>query len=120
MMRNVYKVGVGMLLVVLAACRESPGKPDTTGVPSARQKEAPEGMVYIPGGNFMMGGKSFQAEPDELPRRPVQVSPFYMDQTEVTNRQFAAFVEATGYVTTAEKPIDWEEIKTQLPPRRPA
>ena len=42
-----------------------------------------------------------------------------MDETEVTNAQFAAFVAATGYVTTAEKPILWEELQTQLPPGTP-
>jgi formylglycine-generating enzyme required for sulfatase activity len=39
-----------------------------------------------------------------------------MDETEVTNKQFREFVEATGYVTTAEKKPDWEELKKQLPP----
>ena len=117
-MRNVIQVAIGVLLA-LASCREQPAREGSAGVPGAPPKPAPEGMVYIPEGTFMMGGKSFQAEPDELPRRAVQVSAFYMDQTEVTNRQFAAFVEATGYVTTAEKPIDWEEIKTQLPPGTP-
>ena len=42
-----------------------------------------------------------------------------MDVTEVTNRQFAEFVEATGYVTTAEIKPDWEELKKELPPGTP-
>jgi len=42
-----------------------------------------------------------------------------MDKTEVTNKQFAAFVEATHYITTAEKAPDWEEMKKQLPPGTP-
>lgn len=42
-----------------------------------------------------------------------------MDVHEVTNAQFADFVEATGYVTTAEKAVDWEEIKKELPPGTP-
>jgi formylglycine-generating enzyme required for sulfatase activity len=42
-----------------------------------------------------------------------------MDATEVTNAQFGAFVEATGYVTVAERPIDWEQFKKQLPPGTP-
>jgi formylglycine-generating enzyme required for sulfatase activity len=42
-----------------------------------------------------------------------------MDVTEVTNADFRRFVEATGYVTTAEKPIDWEQLRTQLPPGTP-
>ena len=40
-----------------------------------------------------------------------------MDEVEVTNRQFAEFVDATDYVTTAEKPINWEEMKLQVPER---
>ena len=42
-----------------------------------------------------------------------------MDKTEVTNDQFALFVNATGYVTTAEKIPDWNELKKELPPDTP-
>lgn len=79
----------------------------------------PDGMVYIPSGSFLMGGKTEQAEPDEFPRRKIGVSDFFMDATEVTNADFLAFVEETGYVTTAEKALDWEELKEQLPPDTP-
>jgi sulfatase modifying factor 1 len=85
----------------------------------SEKPEAPEGMVYIPGGNYKMGGKTEQADADEFPRRVVEVSPFFMDEHEVTNRQFAEFVEATDYVTVAERDIDWEELKSQLPPGTP-
>ena len=44
---------------------------------------------------------------------------FWMDKTEVTNAQFKAFVDATGYVTIAERPIDWELMKSSLPPDVP-
>lgn len=77
------------------------------------------GMVYIPGGTFMMGAEGEHALVREFPRHPVKVSPFYMDRHEVTNAQFEAFVRATGYVTVAEQPIDWDEISKQLPPGTP-
>jgi formylglycine-generating enzyme required for sulfatase activity len=73
-------------------------------------------MVYIPGGVFDMGGDNKQAFPDEFPKHKVVLDGFWMDCTEVTNAQFAEFVSATHYVTTAEKVIDWEELKKQLPP----
>lgn len=81
-----------------------------------------EDMVLIPGGNFVMGGDSLWGRSDEFPRHKVQVSSFYMDKHEVTNAQFRAFVQATSYVTTAERKPDWEEMKKQLPPgtSRPA
>lgn len=77
------------------------------------------GMVLVPGGTFEMGADNGQADPDEYPKHKVQVSPFYMDVTEVTNAQFKKFVDATGYVTTAEKKPDWEEMKKTLPAGTP-
>ena len=66
-----------------------------------------------------MGGDNEQASADEYPKHKVQVSPFYMDITEVTNAQFKKFVDATGYITTAEKKPDWEELKKSVPPGTP-
>ncbi len=66
-----------------------------------------------------MGGNDPLARADELPRHKVHVDGFFMDETEVTNEEFARFVDATGYVTTAEKKPDWEELKQQLPPGTP-
>ena len=77
------------------------------------------GMAYIPGGVFEMGGDNEQAAADEYPKHQVKVAPFLMDRTEVTNEQFAQFVTATGYITTAEKKPDWEEMKKTLPPGTP-
>lgn len=59
-------------------------------------------MVWIPGGRFEMGSES--GAPDEYPVHEVELDGFWMDRHEVTNRQFREFVEATGYVTTAEQP----------------
>jgi formylglycine-generating enzyme len=77
------------------------------------------GMVRIPGGEFRMGGDNEQAGPDEFPKHKVIVDPFWMDEHEVTNAQFARFVAETGYRTTAERTPDWEELKKQLPPGTP-
>ena len=80
---------------------------------------AKTGMVWIPGGEFTMGGNSDDASPDEYPRHAVRVKGFWMDKTEVTNREFTQFVKATGYITTAERKPDWEEMKKTLPPGTP-
>ncbi len=79
----------------------------------------PLGMVWIPGGEFTMGTDSDVGWPDEKPAHRVRVDGFWMDETEVTNAQFRTFVEATGYVTTAEKPPSLEEIMRQMPPGTP-
>lgn len=78
-----------------------------------------KGMVYIKSGSFIMGGNNDQADPDEFPNHKVTLNSFWIDRHEVTNAQYTEFVNATGYVTTAEKPVNWEEIKTHLPAGTP-
>lgn len=80
---------------------------------------APGGMVWIPSGEYTMGTDEDQAYEAERPAHRVKVAGFWMDQTEVTNRQFLEFVRATNYVTVAEHDVDWEQLKTQLPPDTP-
>ncbi|MES2773852.1 MAG: formylglycine-generating enzyme family protein [Bacteroidota bacterium] len=75
-----------------------------------------DGMVLIPGGSFEMGGDNEQASEDEYPKHKVTVDAFYMDETEVTNDQFQKFVDATKYITTAERKPNWEELKKSVPP----
>ena len=79
----------------------------------------PDSMVWIPAGEFLMGSDHELARPNERPTHLVRVAGFWMDRTHVTNAQFAEFVQTTGYVTTAEKPIDAEEILKQSPPGTP-
>ncbi len=86
---------------------------------TTENKNAPIGMKYIPAGNLQMGGDNDQADKNEYPKHGVEMSAFYMDETEVTNAQFAEFVEATNYITVAERPIDWEEMLKSLPPDTP-
>ena len=63
-----------------------------------------ENMVRIPGGTFVMGSDAHY--PEEAPTHKVSVDGFWIDRHCVTNAQFRRFVEATGYVTLAEKPAD--------------
>lgn len=76
---------------------------------SNKQNKAPgkppqPGMVWIPGGEFMMGSDDHYSE--EAPVHHVTVDGFWMDKYQVTNAQFAKFVRETGYVTVAERPPD--------------
>ena len=66
--------------------------------------EPPAGMAWVPGATFQMGSDAHY--PDEAPVREVAVDGFWIDRRQVTNRQFAAFVAATGYVTVAERPLE--------------
>src|SRR5436305_11327081 len=82
--------------------------------------QAPQGMVWIPGGEFSMGaavgGEGSHAMPmasnDSQPVHRVYVDAFWMDATPVTNAQFEKFVRATGYVTIAERTPTKEEFPT--------
>jgi formylglycine-generating enzyme required for sulfatase activity len=74
-----------------------------------------KGMIWIKAGTFMMGADNSQASPDEYPKHKVTVDGFWMEATEVTNADFKKFVKATGYITTAERKLDWNELKKQLP-----
>ena len=80
-------------------------------------KRAPDGMVWIPSGEFIQGAvpNDNMAMHHEKPAHKVYVDGFFMDIHEVTNAQFSKFIDETGYVTVAEREIDWEEMKEQLP-----
>jgi len=74
-----------------------------------------QGMRHLPGGEFTMGSDRFY--PEERPRRRVSVAGFWIDETPVTNRDFAAFVAATGYRTFAEiapNPADYPGLPPEL------
>jgi formylglycine-generating enzyme required for sulfatase activity len=134
------------ILVAIAGCKQSSGKiaarkdsipagdtimSCTSNLPSrfaaststdnivASGKSSYAGMVKIPAGDYEMGAADKEGRPDEYPQHAVHVDGFYMDATEVTNAMFMEFVKATGYVTTAERAPDWDELKKQLPPGTP-
>ncbi len=118
----VFSVATGLPQSFIAA--PSTEKVDET--PAKRHKpDDTTGMVWIEGGRFVMGndrghrhrpGGRYQPYPEERRAHEVTLDGFWIDRYEVTNRQFAEFVEATGYVTVAErKPeTDW------FPPGYPA
>src|SRR5215472_2555378 len=76
-------------------------------------------MVWIPSGVYVMGTDDPQSFSNERPAQHVRISGFWMDKHDVTNDEFKKFVDATGYVTTAERKPDWNELKKQLPPGTP-
>ena len=79
--------------------------------------KTPKGMVWIPGGELIQGAvpQDNLAMAHEKPAHKVAVDGFFMDITEVTNDEFKKFIDAAGYKTLAERKIDWEEMKKQLP-----
>src|SRR5438309_9827428 len=87
---------------------------------SSPPRKAPEGMVWIPGGEFSMGaavnGEGSHEMPmasnDSQPVHRVYADGFWMDATPVTNAQFEKFVRATGYVTIAERTPTRQEFPT--------
>lgn len=95
--------------VMLAACG-SDGKGDGGEAPLAAANAArtcaaiADTPVKLAGGTFLMG--EADVYPEEGPVRETRVGTFWIDPHEITNRQFAAFVAATGHVTIAEKPVD--------------
>lgn len=111
----------GTAVLLLAGCgkNDSPPAPVRAAMESATTVEsratpsspAPEGMVWIPGGSFLMGSED---KPHEGPVHKVTVEAFWMDATEVTNAQFAAFVASTGYVSSAERVPRLEDFPEEV------
>ena len=81
--------------------------------PPAGEEATAPGMVWIPGGQFRMGSDNHYAE--EAPSHRVSVDGFWIDPAPVTNRDFAAFVAATGHITTAEIVPDPRDYPGALP-----
>lgn len=88
-----------MLTIHLVACNKDSEKIKTKN--SCADRNVLEGVVNVEGGAFIMGDSRFYQE--ELPLKQSLVNGFNIDRTEVTNGQFQKFVEATSYVTRAEK-----------------
>jgi formylglycine-generating enzyme len=76
-------------------------------------------MVWITAGEYIMGTEDPDATANERPAHRVKIDDFWIDECDVTNAEFRRFIEATGYLTTAERPINWQELKKQVPPGTP-
>jgi formylglycine-generating enzyme len=109
-----FKISNIFFLAICAfACKNEPTKLEDAVVKSGEDLDSK--MVIIPSGVLSMGGDNEQADQNEFPKHNVNIASFAMDKTEVTNAEFKIFVDATNYQTIAERSINWEEIKQQLP-----
>lgn len=109
------------LLVSSGTTINSSAKASTPDEPSTDQarRKTPPGMAWIPAGTFLMGTNDQKSFPNERPAHLVRLQSFWIDKHDVTNAEFSKFVEETGYVTTAERKINWEDLKKELPPGTP-
>lgn len=94
-------------VVILAATAAVIGAASSYRSTGAPPGLAPAGMIWIPGGEFTRGTDDMDSMPNERPAHRVRLDGFWIDETPVTNGQFRKFVEATGYLTTAERPVVW-------------
>lgn len=104
-------ISIPVVAFLLSSCGDDSGS-----VPAAADGPPPkiEGMVWIPPGKFMMGS-DINGMPYEGPAHFVELDGFYIDETEVTNAEYREFVDATGYVTEAEKPMPEDQLQ-YVPP----
>ena len=126
-------LGAGLIGLLAPWSNRSPAQqgqiehdPDAPAPVPADGARNPQGMVWIPGGEFIMGTDEPESYVPERPAHRVKVDGFWMDETELTNQQFREFVEASGSATTVEKAQTLQEIMAQVsrgtpePPARPA
>ena len=108
--------------VLVSCCTPNRGNKKNTGARATTfASRAPDlaGMASLDGGTFLMGGADKDGRPEdgEGPVREVELAPFRMDRTTVTNEEFAEFVEDTGYKTEAEH-FGWSFVFHLLVPSK--
>ena len=128
-MKKALNRSLFLFILLIVGCKEGAKtvKEETTTItnkveiPVETKVEAPKGMVWVAEKTFLQGAKDadLYAMPREKPSHKVKVDGFFIDITEVTNKQFKEFIDATDYLTIAEREIDWEEMKKQLPASTP-
>lgn len=94
--------GAPVLAALVLMSHHSAAAPTGEGTTAAPQREVPAGMVLIPAGSFVRGHEQGERL-DERPPHRVRLRAFALDATLVTRADFARFVAATGYRTTAER-----------------
>jgi len=96
---------------------DRPFSRDTEGIAVPGPATSPAGMLHLDGGGFLMGHDDDDGYPEdgEGPMHPVELSPFWIDVTTVTNTMFDEFVEATSYRTEAER-YGWSFVFAGLLP----
>ena len=114
-----YPIRLSIFFFLILSCQVKESKTPSAGGEAAPEAHVP-GMAWIPGGTFVMGTDEQDAYDHERPAHQVKIKGFWMDETEVTNEQFGKFVDATGYITVAERKPAWEDLKKQSPPGTPA
>jgi formylglycine-generating enzyme required for sulfatase activity len=125
--RTPWMIGAGVALlsvaIVIAVALTNSSRPTKPASAEPRIPEAPPGMVYIPGGEFMMGNNA--GDEYERPAHRVNVAPFFIDVTEVTCEEYLKFLRAavrrnpehwtTQTCERAERQpvtgVNWEEAK---------
>ena len=110
-------LGIASALLVSLRTIASPNSIGSNAAQSPRIQTdgtAYPGMAWIPGGTFLMGTDDKASFPNERPAHFVQVQGVWIDENDVTNAEFAKVVGATGYVTTAERPVHGEDLKKEL------
>lgn len=114
---RLFKTIFLLFIIIFVNCK---GEPNKLGQHSTMMKP-PNGMIWVESKTFLQGAKQDDkfAMNRERPSHYVTVDGFYIDETEVTNAQFKSFIKATNYITVAERPINWELMKKELPPNTP-
>ncbi|TVZ55847.1 formylglycine-generating enzyme required for sulfatase activity [Lutibacter sp. Hel_I_33_5] len=105
------------IVAISFSCKKNSKEKETIKDKEISKINPPKGMVWVERKTFIQGAKKSDtyAMEREKPAHKVTVDGFFIDITEVTNKQYKKFVEATNYITIAERVIDWEEMKKQLP-----
>lgn len=114
---NLSNFTKAILLVSLSfflSCENKKATTPDASTESQPQVDAPLGMVFIPDIIYTRGNEKDLGTrakyPEEAPEHKVKVNAFFIDKTEVTNAQFKEFVEATGYITQAERGLSKVEF----------